>query len=110
MFSTMAASRLVEIDADTVEALETEAQSRGLTLAEFLRSLASEQFAPLPPALEAMREQGRGPWTPQALAEDARTMAGFDENGEGFAIDEIAAWMESWGTTDEMPMPRPRRF
>jgi hypothetical protein len=55
-----------------------EARSRGLTLPEFLRSLAAEEFAPLPRGLEEMRERGHGPWSPQALAEDTRTMAAFE--------------------------------
>jgi hypothetical protein len=87
-------SRVVELDAETADLLEAEAQSRGLTLPEFLRSLALEEFAPLPPALEAMRERGRGPWSPQALAEDTRSVAAFEESGDGFAFEDIDAWIE----------------
>lgn len=103
-------SRVVELDAETADLLETEAQSRGLTLPEFLRSLAVEEFAPLPRALEVMRKQGRGPWSPQALAEDARTIAAFEERGEGFAFEDINAWMDRWGSGAELPMPQRRRF
>ena len=103
-------SRIVEIDGKTANLLEGEARARGLTLVEFLRSLASEDFLPLPADVEEMRERGRGPWSPQALAEDGRTMAGFEETGEGYPLDEITAWMESWGTADELPTPRPRNF
>ena len=103
-------SRVVELDSETGDLLETEARSRGQTLPDFLRSLAVEEYAPLPRTLEVMREQGRGPWSPHALAEDARTIAAFEEGGEGFAFKDIDAWMESWGSAAELPMPQRRRF
>jgi hypothetical protein len=103
-------SRTIEIDADAADALEAEARTRGLTLPEFLRSLTEGGLAPLPRSLDEMREHGRGPWSPQALAEDVRTIAAFEEEGEGFDFDEIVSWMESWGTANELPMPRTRKF
>jgi hypothetical protein len=101
---------MVEIDSKTADLLESEARARGQTLVEFLRSLAAAEFVPLPGDIEEMREHGRGPWSLQALAEDSRAMAAFEETGEGYALDEITAWMESWGTADELPTPRPRKF
>jgi Ribbon-helix-helix protein, copG family len=103
-------SRIVEIDSKTADLLEREARARGLTLAEFLRCLAAEEFVPLRHDVKEMREHGRGPWSPQALAEDGRAMAAFEETGKGYALDEITAWMESWGTADELPMPGPHKF
>ena len=102
--------RTVEIDSDTADVLEAEARSRGMTLPELLRTLAAEDLAPWPRELERMREQGRGPWSPQILAEDARAMAPFEETGEAFVLEDITAWMDSWGKAHELPMPQPRKL
>jgi hypothetical protein len=102
-------SRTIELDAETADVLEHEAQARGLTLPEFLRQLAAEEL-PLPPDMEEMRAAGGGPWSPQALAEDARVFDEFERTGKGIAFEDVAAWMESWGTEDELPVPKPRRF
>jgi hypothetical protein len=60
-------------------------------------------------ALEEIRAAGHGPWSPEALAEDASAMAEFERNGEGIPFDEVVAWIESWGTASELPAPKPRR-
>jgi predicted transcriptional regulator len=105
----MAKSRTIEIDSETAEALEGVAQTRGQTLTQFLHDLSGIE-APLPSHLDALREQGRGPWSPQALAEDARAAADFERTGEGIPFDDVVAWMESWGTTRELPPPQPRKL
>jgi hypothetical protein len=56
-----------------------------------------------------MRLQGRGPWAPAILAEDARRLAEFEETRDGTPWHEVEAWMESWGTDRELPPPKPRR-
>jgi hypothetical protein len=105
----MAKFRVIEIDSETAEALEGAAQTRGQTLTQFLHELSGIE-APLPSPLDVLREQGRGPWSPQALAEDARAAADFERTGEGIPFDDVVAWMESWGTTKELPLPRPRKL
>jgi predicted transcriptional regulator len=106
----MVQSRTVEIDSAAADALESEARSRGLSLREFLEELARRDIPTLATELASLREVGRGPWSPEALAEDAREMAGFEESGEGVPFDEIVGWVESWGTPGEQPMPIPRKL
>jgi hypothetical protein len=106
----MTQSRTVEIDAGAADALEREARSRGLSLREFLEELACSDIPILTTELALLREAGRGPWSPEALAEDTREMAGFEESGEGVPFDEIVGWVESWGTPGEHPMPVPRKL
>ncbi len=57
-----------------------------------------------------MRAAGQGPWSPEIMAEDARRLADFERSREGVSWDEIKAWMESWGTPDELPPPKPRKL
>lgn len=104
----MAKPRLIELDNETAEALESVAQTRGQTLTQFLHELTGLE-APLPLHLEALREQG-GPWSPQALAEDARAAADFERTGEGIPFDDVVDWMNSWGTPQELPVPRSRKL
>lgn len=103
-------SRPIEVDAATADVLEREAKARGVTLAEFLASLARESSATLPPDLDTIRAKGRGPWAPDVIAEDVREMAGFEEQSEGIPFDDVTAWIESWGTVNELPMPKPRKL
>ena len=64
----------------------------------------------LPPALEATRNAGAGPWAPSVLAEDARRLAAFKHSREGVPWDEVEAWMKTWGTPQERPAPSPRKL
>jgi hypothetical protein len=99
--------RKIEVDARTADALEAQAAARGQTVSELLAELVSDEPSP---NLEAMREAGRGPWSPGILAEDARRFADFQRTHEGIPWDEVKAWMESWGTTNELPPPKPRKL
>ena len=103
-------SRVIEIDAATADVLEREAKARGLSLADFLADLANQNPDPLPANMEAMRAKSRGPWSPEALAEDTRAMAEFERTGEGIPFDEVVGWIKSWGTVSEQPAPKPRRL
>jgi len=105
-----ARSRKIEVDAETAEALEAEAAAREMSVAELLSVMVRASREALPPDLEAMRAAGRGPWTPEALAEDARALAEFERTGEGVPWEEIKAWMDSWGTPNELPKPKPRKL
>jgi hypothetical protein len=101
--------RTIEIDAETASALEERAAARGMTVSEFLAELIGTD-GPLPQPLDALRAAGRGPWSPGILAEDARRFADFERMGEGVPWDEVKSWMQSWGTADEVPPPKPRKL
>jgi hypothetical protein len=60
--------------------------------------------------LEAMRAAGLGPWSPEALAEDLRIFEEFKRTGEVVPWKEVKAWMESWGTPNELPTPKARKI
>jgi hypothetical protein len=99
----------IEIDARTAELLEARAAARGMSVADLLADLAATDN-PLPPRLEAMREKGEGPWSPEVLAEDARRLAEFNRTRMGIPWDEVKAWMQSWGTSNELPAPKSRKL
>lgn len=104
------ARRTIEVDAETAKALEAEAAARGISVADLVADFAHAAGTQLPPDLASMRAAGRGPWSPAVLAEDARRMAEFERTGEGVPWDEVKAWVESWGTDNELPVPRPRKL
>jgi len=101
--------RTIEVDAHTAEVLEARAAARGLSVAELIADLAwtSEN---LPPDLRAMCERREGPWSPDALAEDARRLAEFQRTREALPWADVKAWMQTWGTPDELPPPKPRKL
>jgi hypothetical protein len=101
--------RTIEIDSKTADVLEARAVARGLTVAELVADLAFSDDV-LPPELEAMREAGEGPWSDEALAEDARRLAEFQRTREAVPWEEMRAWMQSWGTAYELPPPKPRKL
>ena len=57
-----------------------------------------------------MSKTGRGPWAPDVLAEDARRVASYEHTGVGVPWAEVEYWIQSWGTTKELPPPKPRRL
>lgn len=99
----------IEVDARTAEVLEARASARGMSVGDFIADLASEENL-LPPDLEAMRAAGKGPWSPEVLAEDRRRLTEFRRTREGVPWDEVKAWMQSWGTPHELPPPTPRKL
>jgi len=103
-------SRTIEVDAETAAALEAEAAARDISVARLVEIMVKSVQETAPPDLEAMRAAGRGPWSPEAVAEDARVLAEFERTGEGVPWEEVKAWMESWGTPDELPKPTPRKL
>lgn len=64
----------------------------------------------IPQDLEEMRRTGLGPWSPSSLAEDTRRYEAFELTGEGVPWEEVRAWIRSWGTTKELPKPKPRKL
>ncbi len=101
--------RTIELDSETAGRLEAWAEERGLSIAQLLAELTSAEQS-LPRDWEAMRKSGRGPWAPEVLAEDARRLAGSELSCEGVPWDEVRAWMQSWGTPEELPPPKPRKL
>lgn len=101
--------RKIEIDVETAEALEAQATARGLSLQELLADLA-RMNRDVPVELETMRSSGRGPWAPEVLAEDTRRLADYERTGEGVPWAEVLTWMQSWGSSQELPPPKPRKL
>jgi hypothetical protein len=99
----------IEVDARTADLLEARAAARGISVADFVADLASDENL-LPPELEAIRAAGEGPWSPEVLAEDRRRLVEFQRTREGVPWDEVKAWMLSWGTPQELPAPKPRKL
>ncbi len=101
--------RTIEVDAQTADLLEARAVARGMSVGELLADIACNEGA-LPAALAEMRRGGEGPWSPDVLAEDARRLAEFECTRMGVPWDEVKAWMESWGASNELPAPKPRKL
>ncbi len=101
--------RKIEVAAETADLLEARAVARGMSVAELLADLACNEEV-LPADLAAMRARGEGPWSPGALAEDARRLAEFERTRMGAPWEEVRVWMQSWGTADELPPPKSRKL
>lgn len=102
--------RRIEVDATTARALEAEARQRGQTLPEFLAEFARLLSGVLPADIVATREAGEGVWAPTYLEEDITRVADFERTTDGVPFEEVAAWMRSWGTAEERPLPKPRKL
>jgi hypothetical protein len=100
--------RSIEIDAETADLLEARAKARGMSVAEFLADIACNEEA-LPADLAQLRVNGEGPWSPEALKEDARRLAEVERTRMGVPWHETKAWIESWGTLNELPRPQSQR-
>jgi hypothetical protein len=101
--------KTIEVDEQTAEVLKERAAARGLSVAELVADLAWASNT-LPPDLQAMCDNGEGPWSPEALAEEARILSEFERTREGIPFEDVKAWMESWGTSNELPPPKPRKL
>jgi len=66
------------------------AAARGIGVSELVADLACNEEA-LPADLAALRARGKEPWSPEALAEDARRLAEFDRARVGVPRDEVRA-------------------
>ncbi len=98
----------IEIDAETAEQLNAQAEARGISVSDLVAELAGSDLL-LAPDLEAMRAAGEGPWSAEALAEDARRLEQFEKDRLAVPLDEVKAWVESWDTPNELPPPTPRK-
>jgi hypothetical protein len=101
--------RTIEVDMQTAELLEARAIARGMTVSELLADIACNEDV-LPADLAEMRAQGKGPWSAEALEEDARRLAEFERTRMGVPWQDVKIWMESWGTPNELPAPKPRKL
>ncbi len=97
--------RNIAIDAATADRLEARARARGMSPVELLADFAAHEEPPL-----AWSSPGHDPWSPEGLAEDARRLAEFEATRVGVPWDEMKAWMETWGTSAELPPPTPRKL
>jgi predicted transcriptional regulator len=42
--------------------------------------------------------------------EDLRRLRAFEQSGEAVPLDDVKAWVRSWGTQNELSPPRPRKL
>jgi predicted transcriptional regulator len=89
-------SRTLEIDADTDARLSEMATERGQEVAAVL----AEAVALLDSVVDL-----EGP----DIAEDRRRLDEFERTRLAIPLDEVKAWVASWGSADELPRPRPRK-
>jgi len=101
--------REIEIDAETADLLEARAAALGMSVPALVAELAGNETM-LPPDLAELRAKGEGPWSPEAMEEDARRLAEFERTRVGVPWDEVKTWIESWGKPNELPRPKPRKL
>lgn len=89
--------RTFDLDSDTDARLEFLAAERGQDAA----SVVADAVALLISTVEI-----EGPDT----SEDLRRLREFERTGEAVPGEEVMAWVESWGTENELPMPKPRKI
>ncbi len=105
-------SKLLEKAVEEVRKLPSDEQDE---IARAMLHLAAKDNEPVngayfPDELEQLRSSGKGPWSPEALAEDARAAEAFERTGEGIPFEEVTAWMKSWGSPNELPVPKSRKL
>jgi hypothetical protein len=66
--------RNIEVDAETADLLEARAAALGMSVSALLAEIAGREGM-LPPDLANMRAKGTGPWSADALEQDARRLA-----------------------------------
>jgi hypothetical protein len=44
------------------------------------------------------------------VSEDRRRFDEFKRTGLAIPLDEVKAWVASWGTAEELPRPQPRKI
>ncbi len=89
--------RTLDIDADTDARLRELAAERGQDVAAVL----AEAVALLDSVVDIA-----GP----DVAEDRRRLDEFKQTRQAVPLDEVKAWVASWGTAGELPRPHPRKL
>jgi predicted transcriptional regulator len=89
-------SRTLEIDTDTDARLHEMATERGQEVAAVL----AEAVALLDSVVDL-----EGP----DIDEDRRRLDEFERTRLAIPLDEVKAWVASWGSADELPRPQPRK-
>lgn len=89
--------RTIEIDADTDARLSEMAAERGQDVAAVL----AEAVALLDSVVDLA-----GP----DIAEDRRRVDEFNRNRLAVPLNDVKAWVASWGFADELPRPQPRKI
>jgi predicted transcriptional regulator len=89
--------RTLDIDADTDARLRELAAERGQDVAAVLAEAVA--------LLDSVVDIG-GP----DVAGDRRRLDDFKRTGQAVPLDEVKAWVASWGTADELPRPQPRKL
>jgi len=102
-------TRIIEVEAKAADVLEAMAAARGLSLSELISDLAFMQEV-LPSDIARLQQLGDGPWSAEALARDGERLAEFQRTRAGVPWDEVKAWMQSWGTPQELPPPKSRKL
>jgi predicted transcriptional regulator len=89
--------RTFELDPETDARLQAIAAARGQGIAAVVADAVALLDAVVPL---------KGPDT----AEDVRRLREFERTGEAIPLDEVKAWVESWGSANELPRPNPRKI
>ena len=89
--------RTLDIDSTTDARLRELAAERGQDVAAVL----AEAVALLDSVVDIA-----GPY----VAEDRRRLDEFKRTRQAVPLNEVKAWVASWGTTEELPPPQPRKF
>jgi predicted transcriptional regulator len=89
-------NRTLEIDADTDARLREMAKERGQDVA----AVSAEAVALLDSVVDIA-----GP----DIGEDRRRYDEFKRTQLAVPLDDVKAWVSSWGSADELPRPQPRK-
>jgi hypothetical protein len=84
--------RKIEVDAKTADLLEARAAALGMSVSALVAELAGNESM-LPPDLAEMSAKGEGPWSPEAMEEDERRLAEFEQTRMGVPWEEVKAWL-----------------
>lgn len=88
--------RTLDIDAETDSRLRELAVERGMDVSAIL----AEAVALLDSVIDISSPD---------IEEDRRRLQQFRQTREAIPLHQIKAWVESWGTDDELPRPRTQR-
>ncbi len=99
--------RSIAVDVATAKTLKARAARSGTLVARVVTELIKSEE--LPRDLADMRRAGRGPWAPEVLAEDVRRYEEYKRARMTIPFEEVDAWVKNWGTSKELPMPKPRK-